>query len=86
MHKLSVISGAYNATACPHFRESLESVLGQSFSDFEFIICDDGSIDKTLDVLREYEKRDRRVKIIRNEKNLGLAAALNRCIEISNGE
>lgn len=86
MPKLSVISGAYNANACPHFRKSIESVLGQSFSDFEFIICDDGSTDDTLDLLREYEKRDRRVKILANEKNLGLAAALNRCIEISKGK
>ncbi len=86
MPKLSVISGAYNATACPHFKESIESVLGQSFSDFEFIICDDGSSDNTLEVLLEYERRDRRVKIIKNGNNLGLAAALNRCIEISSGE
>ena len=86
MPKISVISGVYNGTDCPHFRESIESILGQSFSDFEFIICDDGSTDNTPKVLSEYEKRDRRVKIIRNERNLGLAAALNRCIELSNGE
>ena len=86
MPKISVISGAYNAAVCPHFRESIESVLGQSFSDFEFIICDDGSTDGTLKLLLEYEMRDRRVKIIKNEKNLGLAAALNRCLELSSGE
>ena len=86
MYKLSVISGAYNAASHPEFKKSIESVLNQSFSDFEFIICDDGSTDNTLDLLLEYEKRDDRVKILTNEKNLGLAKTLNRCIEISTGE
>ena len=86
MYKLSVISGAYNAASHPQFEKSIESILNQSFSDFEFIICDDGSTDNTLHLLREYEKLDGRVKIIKNESNLGLAATLNKCIEISNGE
>lgn len=86
MRKLSVISGAYNAASHPFFRKSIESVLQQSFSDFEFIICDDGSTDNTLELLLGYAKIDRRVKILENGKNLGLAATLNRCIEISTGE
>ena len=86
MPKISVISGVYNGMGCPHFRESIESILGQSFSDIEFIICDDGSTDATLEVLIEYERRDRRIKVIKNKNNMGLAAALNKCLELSQGE
>ena len=86
MPKLSVISGAYNISGCYSFARSMESVLSQSFDDFEFIICDDGSHDNTWELLSEYAERDARIKLIKNEKNLGLAASLNRCIELSEGE
>lgn len=86
MPKLSVISGAYNIGGCYSFSKSVESVLSQSFDDFEFIICDDGSRDNTWEILSEYAKRDQRIKLIQNEKNLGLAASLNRCIELAEGE
>ena len=86
MPKLSVISGAYNIGGCYSFSRSIESVLSQSFDDFEFIICDDGSQDNTWELLSEYAKRDGRIKLIQNEKNLGLAASLNRCIELAKGE
>jgi glycosyltransferase involved in cell wall biosynthesis len=61
-------------------------VLTQSFSDFEFIICDDGSSDETFEKLSHYAEKDSRIKLIRNEKNAGLAASLNRCIELASGE
>lgn len=86
MPRLSVISGAYNIEDCYSFARSMESVLSQSFADFEFIICDDGSVDKTYELLSEYAERDARIRLIRNEKNLGLAASLNRCIELAEGE
>lgn len=82
---LSVITGAYNATACPHFRESVESVLTQSFSDFEFIICDDGSTDGTYEALKQFAARDPRVRLLRNERNEGLAATLNKCLAVASG-
>ncbi len=83
---LSVISGAYNLENCFSFKKSIESILSQSFSDFEFIICDDGSTDGTYEILKEYAKRDGRIVLLKNERNLGLAASLNRCIEIARGE
>jgi len=86
MPKLSVISGAYNIGKCYSLKKSLESVLQQTFSDFEFIICDDGSTDNTAEILAEYASRDERIKLISNEKNLGLAASLNKCLELSSGE
>ena len=69
MPRVSVICGAYNVCGHYLFEKSIKSILMQTFEDFEFIICDDGSTDNTLEVLLEYEKRDRRVKIIKNEKN-----------------
>ena len=86
MPRISVISGAYNIGKCYSFRKSIESILDQSFADFEFIICNDGSSDDTAQLLLEYAQRDSRIKVIENEKNLGLAASLNRCIEMSSGE
>lgn len=84
--KISVISGAYNCASVSHFRKSIESILKQSFSDFEFIICDDGSTDNTFEILAEYASRDKRIKLLQNEKNLGLQKTLNKCIKESAGE
>ena len=86
MPKISVISGAYNVGKCFAFEKSISSVLSQTFSDFEFIICDDGSSDNTWDLLSDYAKKDSRIKLLKNEKNIGLAATLNRCISESSGE
>ena len=85
MPMLSVISGAYNLENCFSFEKSIESVLHQTFTDFEFIICDDGSTDKTYEMLKEFAGRDSRIKLLKNEKNLGHAAALNKCIEAASG-
>lgn len=86
MPTVSIISGAYNIENCFSYKKSIESVLSQTFSDFEFIICDDGSSDKTYDILSEYAELDSRIKLIRNEQNLGLAASLNKCIDIAQGD
>ncbi len=84
--ELSVIASAYNMAGCFSLRKSIESVLNQTYTDFEFIICDDGSTDNTWEFLCEYARKDKRIKLIRNEKNLGLAASLNRCIKAAHGE
>lgn len=86
MPRISVISGAYNIGCCGSLDKSIASVLNQTFSDFEFIICDDGSTDDTRELLAEFSKKDSRIKLLKNDKNLGLAASLNRCLEISRGE
>lgn len=86
MPALSVISGAYNISKCFSFQRSIESILDQTYSDFEFIICDDGSSDETWEMLNYYAQKDKRIRLIKNKTNLGLAAALDRCIEISSGE
>ena len=75
MPKVSVVMSCYNEEKT--VAKAIESILAQSFDDFEFIIVDDGSEDQTLDILNSYGKKDHRVKILRNDQNLGLAASLN---------
>lgn len=86
MPRVSVISGAYNVEGCYSFSASVSSILNQTYTDIEFIICDDGSTDGTWQMLLEFAKSDPRVKLLKNEKNIGLAPTLNRCIEASAGE
>lgn len=86
MPKISVIMGVYNTSNEEVLKYSIESVINQTFSDFEFIICDDGSLDKTFEILQDIEKTDQRIKLIKNKKNIGLAATLNRCLKIATGE
>jgi len=82
--KISVIMAVYNGEK--YLEEAIESILDQSFDDFEFIIVDDGSIDRTSEILREYAKKDERIKIITNSKNIGLTKSLNKAIEQAKGE
>lgn len=86
MHETSIIMGAYNVSSCYSFSQSMNSILNQTYTDFELIICDDGSNDNTWELLNEYAQRDNRVKLLRNSENKGLAASLNRCIEMAEGE
>jgi glycosyltransferase involved in cell wall biosynthesis len=65
--------------------EALESVVNQSFDEFEFLVIDDGSTDRTPHILRSYALVDRRLRIY-TQKNLGLAAALNRGWRLARGE
>lgn len=66
--------------------EAVESILGQSFTDFEFVIVDDGSTDGSPALLERYAAADRRVRVITNEANLGIVGALNRGLDACRGE
>lgn len=79
--KTTVIMPVYNGER--YLREAIESILTQTFTDFEFIIIDDGSTDNTWNILREYQ--DSRIQLIRNEKNIGLTKSLNKAISMSKG-
>ena len=79
---VSVVMSVFNGEK--YIRESVESILYQSFSDFEFIIIDDGSTDNTLSILKKYEKKDFRVRLISRE-NKGLVASLNQAVDLSVG-
>ncbi len=65
---------------------AIESMLSQTYNNFEFIIIDDCSKDQTLEILYDYQKKDHRIKVLKNEKNLGIAASLNKGIMESKGE
>ena len=65
-------------------REAIDSILGQTFSDFEFIIVDDGSTDNSRDIIRSYT--DPRIRVIENERNLGVSASRNKGMKMSRGK
>ena len=70
--KLSIGMPIYNAEK--FLRNRLDSLLSQTFTDFELIISDDESIDSTSEICREYISKDKRVRYIRQEKNIGMSA------------
>lgn len=83
---ITVIMSVYNEKKS-YLKESIESILKQSFSDFEFIIIDDGSNGSyTREILQEYEKKDGRIKIYKNKENLGLTKSLNIALAIAKGK
>jgi len=81
--KISVLLPAYNAQA--FVAKAIESILGQTFTDFEFLIFDDGSTDKTLDIIKGFAKKDDRIRII-SRPNKGLVATLNEGLGLARGE
>ena len=81
--KISVIIPVYNMEK--YLNECLDSVISQTLKDIEIICINDGSIDNSLKILKEYEKKDKRIKII-NQENSGVAIARNHGIDISKGE
>ena len=84
MPEISIIMGVYNAEH--RIEKSLSSILNQTFNDWELIICNDGSTDNTLSVLKKISKNDKRIKVLDNLENKGLAFSLNECIKKSNGD
>jgi len=69
-----------------YLRETIESVLGQTYKYFEFIIVDDGSTDGSLEIIKDFEKKDRRIRLIINKEDKGIVGALNRAIRESKGK
>lgn len=80
---ISVIMGVHNCAST--VRESIEAIQNQTVSDWEFIICDDGSTDETWQIISELHRHDERIVLLKNEKNLGLNATLNRCLVVARG-
>lgn len=82
--KISVIMSVYNGE--DYLAEAIDSVLSQSFRDFELIIINDCSTDSTAEILGEYASRDTRVKVHTNEVNLRLPSSLNKAISVAGGK
>ena len=83
--QISVIMGIYNCAST--LTEALESLLSQTFQQFKVIMCDDGSLDDTVSVARDFVHRypDKFI-LIRNERNMGLNYTLNHCLEYADTE
>ena len=82
MPKVTVLMPVYDGEK--YLREAIDSILSQTFTDFEFLIIDDGSSDRTVNIIHSYE--DTRIILIKNETNLGLVATLNRGLSLAKGE
>ena len=68
MPKLSVVMAVFNTEK--YIRMSIDSILSQTFSDFEFIIIDDCSTDNSWDIISEYARKDKRIIATKNTKNI----------------
>ena len=79
---ISVVMSVYNGEK--YLRESIESILGQTYKNFEFIIINDGSTDSTREIVLSYD--DPRIYLIDNEENIGLTKSLNKGLKIARGE
>ncbi|MCW2601819.1 MAG: glycosyl transferase family 2, partial [Frankiales bacterium] len=82
--KVSVLMPVCNGM--PFLTDAIDSILAQTFDDFEFVIIDDGSSDESREVLKRYASRDRRIKLLLNDTNTGIAQVLNAGIDVCRGE
>ena len=82
--KISVLMAVYNGES--YLRQAVESILKQTFREFEFIIIDDGSSDSTWEILTEYAERDQRIMLVQNKENIGLTKSLNKGLALAQGE
>lgn len=83
--KVSVIMGIYNCEKT--LPDAIESVIAQTYTNWELVMCDDGSSDGTYQVAEEYKsKYPDKIKLLKNEKNEKLAATLNHCLSAATGE
>ena len=83
MPKVSVLMPVYK-TQEEHLRQAIESVLNQTYTDFEFLILDDCPDDTREDIVKSYQ--DKRIKYSQNEKNLGITPSRNKLIDMAQGE
>lgn len=86
MNKLPLISIAMATYNGERFlREQLDSILGQTYLNLEIIICDDNSTDSTQDILLEYANSDHRIKVFRNNTNIGLVKNFEQTLSLCTG-
>lgn len=81
---VSICVPTYNGEQ--YIRECLNSILAQSFTNFEVLIVDDQSCDRTMSIAFEYAQKDERIRVIQNEFNLGLVGNWNQCVQLASGE
>jgi glycosyltransferase involved in cell wall biosynthesis len=81
---ISVLMPAYNASS--YIDQTIESVLNQKLADFELLIIDDCSVDKTYEVANKWTHLDSRVRVIQNSSNLGIAGNRNKAVSLAKGK
>lgn len=80
--EITVLMPVYNAEK--YLKESIESILNQTFGDFEFLIINDGSCDSSVEIIESFD--DSRIKLVHNPENLRIAKTLNRGLELAQGK
>ena len=80
--KVTVVIPVYNREK--YVGIAVDSILSQTFSDFELLVIDDGSIDRSIDVVLSYS--DPRIRLVRSNTNLGVATTRNKGIQLARGE
>ena len=84
MPKISVVTSVYN---CERFvGETIQSVINQTFTDWEYILIDDCSKDKSADIIQSFADKDPRIRLIRNVQNQGQCRNLNHGIQLAKEE
>lgn len=82
--KVSVIIAAHNCEKV--VGKAIESIINQTFNNWEMIVCDDASTDRTFSVIKKYASQDKRIIVLRNSKNKKSAYSRNRCMHVAKGE
>ena len=86
MPRVSVLTPIYN-TNPQYLRECIESILNQTYTDFEFLILNDSPDNKEIEnIVKEYAKHDKRIKYYKNEKNMGITPSRNKLLNLACGE
>ena len=81
---ITIALSVYNVE--PYLRQSLETIVNQTYKNLEILCIDDCSKDKTFDILQEYAQKYDRIKVVKQPKNQGLSISRNRAIEMAQGE
>ena len=84
MPKVSVIMGIYNGASS--MDDAIVSICNQKYTDWEMILCDDCATDNTVEKAQQWCQKDKRIHLIYNDHNMGLAATLNHCLQYATGE
>ena len=82
--KISVLMGIYNCADT--LEQAVLSIQNQTYSNWELILCDDGSSDNTYAVAQDLAAKDNRIMLLRNMQNLGLNQTLNNCLAAATGD
>lgn len=83
-HKVSIILPTYNGAR--YISEAIESVIAQTFLDWELVVVDDGSIDSTKEIIDKFLEKEKRIIYFKNESNLGIQKSLNRGLREAKGK